>query len=124
MNKDKEFKSVTIPFKKSNEDVKQKIIDICDQTGRSKIDIVCDAVRQYEPNKINNETNINREEIEKIVKEILGGMLLNNMAFNISPYPNNIHPTQIETKTKGELEKENLNKLNNKKIDLSLLDDD
>ncbi|WP_154695594.1 hypothetical protein [Clostridium botulinum] len=118
MNKEKEFRSVTIPFKKSNEDVKEKIIDICNKTGRSKTDIVCDAIREYDPYKSNTETNINRNEIEKIVKEILGGMLLNNMALNINPY-NNIQP-QTEIKT----EKEKLNELNKKTVDLSLLDDD
>ncbi|MHB8084131.1 hypothetical protein [Clostridium botulinum] len=124
MSKEKDFKSITVPFKKSNEDVKEKIMDLCDETGKSKIDLVCDAIRQYNPNKHNNEFNkIDREEIEKIVKEILGGMLLNNMALNVTPYPNNIQQ-QITTKTKEELEKEKLKQLNDKTVDLSLVDDD
>ncbi|EHN17001.1 MULTISPECIES: hypothetical protein [Clostridium] len=124
MSKEKDFKSITVPFKKSNEDVKEKIMDLCDETGKSKIDLVCDAIRQYNPNKDNNEFNkIDREEIEKIVKEILGGMLLNNMALNVTPYPNNIQQ-QITTKTKEELEKEKLKQLNDKTVDLSLVDDD
>ncbi len=99
-------------------------MDLCDETGKSKIDLVCDAIRQYNPNKHNNEFNkIDREEIEKIVKEILGGMLLNNMALNVTPYPNNIQQ-QITTKTKEELEKEKLKQLNDKTVDLSLVDDD
>jgi len=124
MSKEKDFKSITVPFKKSNEDVKEKIMNLCDETGKSKIDLVCDAIRQYNPNKDNNEFNkIDREEIEKIVKEILGGMLLNNMALNVTPYPNNIQQ-QITTKTKEELEKEKLKQLNDKTVDLSLVDDD
>ncbi|NFH34532.1 hypothetical protein FDC49_19805 [Clostridium sporogenes] len=124
MSKEKDFKSITVPFKKSNEDVKEKIMNLCDKTGKSKIDLVCDAIRQYNPNKDNNEFNkIDREEIEKIVKEILGGMLLNNMALNVTPYPNNIQQ-QITTKTKEELEKEKLKQLNDKTVDLSLVDDD
>lgn len=124
MSKEKDFKSITVPFKKSNEDVKEKIMNLCDETGKSKIDLVCDAIRQYNPNKDNNEFNkIDREEIEKIVKEILGGMLLNNMALNVTPYSNNIQQ-QITTKTKEELEKEKLKQLNDKTVDLSLVDDD
>ncbi|KRU40011.1 hypothetical protein [Clostridium sporogenes] len=125
MSKEKDFKSITIVFKKSNEDVKEKIMDICNQTGRSKIDIVCDAIRQYDPNKINNnESNeINRQEIEKIVKEILGGVLLNNMASNMNPYFNNISQFEVQT-NEIKTEEERLKQLNSKKLDLNLLGDD
>ncbi|EJE7236565.1 hypothetical protein M5L40_003582 [Clostridium botulinum] len=125
MSKEKDFKSITVPFKKSNEDVKEKIMNLCDETGKSKIDLVCDAIRQYNPNKDNNNefNKIDREEIEKMVKEILGGILLNNMSLNINPYSNNIQQ-QITTKTTEELEKERLNKLNNKTVDINLLEDD
>lgn len=118
MNREKDFKSITIPFSKSNQDVKEKIKNICGNTGSSKVDIICDAIRQYNPNKDNN-IDINRAEIEKIVKEILGGILLNNMSLNINP-----QVIQEKKKTEEEMEKEKLNELNNKKINLSLLDDD
>src|SRR3712207_3527624 len=128
MTKENDFKSITIPFSKKNDDVKEKLKDLTELTGKSKVDLICEAIRQYQPNSEANDS-INKKEIEEIVekrvKEILGGMLLNNLSLNINP--GNIQPFidyVKQEKSKEEVEKERLQELNKKKINMSLLDDD
>ena len=128
MTKENDFKSITIPFSKKNDDVKEKLKDLTELTGKSKVDLICEAIRKYQPDSKANDS-INKKEIEDIVekrvKEILGGMLLNNLSLNINPV--NIQPFidhVKQEKSKEEVEKERLQELNNKKINMSLLDDD
>src|SRR3712207_7894720 len=68
MTKENDFKSITIPFSKKNDDVKEKLKDLTELTGKSKVDLICEAIRQYQPNSEANDS-INKKEIEEIVEK-------------------------------------------------------
>ena|SRR3712207_5010159 len=117
-----DFKSITITFNKANQDVKDIIKKMVDKTGKTKVDIICSALRQYQLDTTTINNNIDKDDIKGMVKESLLEILLQNQFSNGIQV---VQQPQIQrAKSKEELEKERLNDLNNKSIDTSLLDDE
>ncbi|MCD3351245.1 hypothetical protein G8V03_09625 [Clostridium botulinum D/C] len=121
-----DFKSITVTFNRANKDVKEKINDLINKTGKTKVDIINEAIRHYQLNNIT--TNINNDNIKQMVKESLLEILLQNQFSGGIQVASNIQQPQmrmdVQEKSKERLEKERLNDLNNKSIDTNLLDDD
>lgn len=120
-----DFKSITITFNRANQDVKEIIKDLVDITGKTKVDIICQALRQYRHTTTTNNVNntINKDEVKGMVKESLLEILLQNQFSNIQVQQPKIK-MEVQEKSKEELEKERLNSLNNKSISMNLLEDD
>lgn len=120
-----DFKSITITFNKGNQDVKNIIKDLVDKTGKTKVDIISQAVRQYQHTTTNINNNINKDEVKGMVKESLLEILLQNQfSGGIQIQQPQMKMEVVQEKSKAEIEKERLNSLNNKNIDNALLDDD
>lgn len=121
-NMSEDFKSITITFNKANQDVKDIIKRMVDKTGKTKVDIICSALRQYQLDTATINNNIDKDDIKGMVKESLLEILLQNQFSNGIQV---VQQPQIQhVKSKEELEKERLNSLNKKDIDMSLLDDE
>ncbi|MCD3254352.1 hypothetical protein [Clostridium botulinum] len=121
-----DFKSITITFNKANQDVKDIIKGMVDKTGKTKVDIICSALRQYQLNTTTINNNIDKDDIKGMVKESLLEILLQNQfsgGIQVQQ-PQMMNMEVIQEKNKDEIEKERLNSLNNKNIDVDLLDDD
>lgn len=121
-----DFKSITIPFGKANQDVKEKLKDIVEKTGKTKVDIINEAIRQYalKNNDMSN-GNINKDDVKGMVKESLLEILLQNQFNGSIQVKQNIEqPIPIERKSKEDIEQEKLNRLNSKKVTMDLLEDD
>lgn len=120
-----DFKSITMTFNKGNKDVKEIIKDINKKTGKTKVDIICDAIRQYQHTTTNNNINnsIDKEQIKGIVKECLLDILLQQQ-FNGGIQIVQRAPVMQVQENKEIVEQERLNSLNKKDIDMSLLDDE
>lgn len=106
----KDFKNVSVTFTRGNKDAKDRLIELMKLTGRTKVDIICDALRQYDPYKyfnnqmhqLNNANdNINIDDIKTIVEQTVAKILEN----------------QSNTK-------DNTKDLNNIKIDKRFIDED
>ncbi|KOC47738.1 hypothetical protein ADU86_03840 [Clostridium botulinum] len=109
----KDFKNVSVTFTRGNQDAKEKLIEFMKLTGRSKVDIICDALRQYDPykyfnqqqNNINNNTNsISIDDIKAIVEQTVSKIL--------------------ENKENKNIEVSKIQDLSNKKIDKRFIDED
>ncbi|KOA76618.1 hypothetical protein ADU78_05935 [Clostridium botulinum] len=121
-----DFKSITVTFNRANKDVKEKINNLINKTGKTKVDIINEAIRQYQLNSIT--TNIDKDNIKQMVKESLLEILLQSQFNSGIQVTQNVQQPQIrmdvQEKSKKQLEKERLNNLNNKSIDTNLLDDE
>lgn len=108
----KDFKNVSVTFTRGNKDAKDRLIELMKLTGRTKVDIICDALRQYDPykyfnnnnqfqqqNNINNNINVN--DIKAIVEQTVAKFLENQNTI-----------------------KDNTKDLNNIKIDKRFIDED
>lgn len=108
MNADKDFKTVTLTFNRANKDTKDILVKFMELTGKSKVDIIADALRQYDPNKAEA---LDKNDIRQMIKEVLNeeGLIKN------------------QNKESKEIEDDTINKLaelNEKKLKQSFLDDD
>ncbi|AEB77616.1 hypothetical protein ADU80_05030 [Clostridium botulinum] len=121
-----DFKSITVTFNRANKDVKEKINNLINKTGKTKVDIINEAIRQYQLNSIT--TNIDKDNIKQMVKESLLEILLQSQFNSGIQVTQNVQQPQmrmdVQEKSKKQLEKERLNNLNNKSIDTNLLDDE
>ncbi|NFV48379.1 hypothetical protein FDJ70_12150 [Clostridium botulinum] len=118
-----DFKSITMTFNRANKDVKEIIKDITEKTGKTKVDIICDAIRQYQHTTTNINNSIDKEQIKGIVKECLLDILLQQQ-FNGGIQIVQRAPVMQVQENKEIVEQERLNSLNKKDIDMSLLDDE
>lgn len=100
-----DFKTVTLTFNRDNKDIKDLLVKFMKQTGKSKVDILADALRQYDPNKGAN-TNFDRSQLKEIMRELLKEEGL------------------IKEDFEEEKEENTLNELNKKILNKKLLDDD
>lgn len=100
-----DFKTVTLTFNRDNKDIKDLLVKFMKETGKSKVDILADALRQYDPNKEAN-TNFDRSQLKEIMRELLKEEGL------------------IKEDFEEEKEENTLNELNKKILNKKLLDDD
>lgn len=106
----KDFRTVTLTFNRGNEDVKNIIKKWCEITGKSKVDILADALRQYDPSKsIEKNTELplfDRHDLKEVIREVLKEEMNN------------------KENDESKIEENALNKLNKKTINQNFLNDD